>query len=98
MPVTIRDVARRLNLSHTTVSRVLSGRADISISETTRQRVEKAAKEMGYSPNRIARALVTGRTHVIAILLAELQAYHAEVVRHLQLPVLQQGYEIIISD
>src|SRR5580658_363198 len=65
--VTLRDIAKRVNLSHATVSFVLNDRRDVAIPETTRSRVLEAAKELGYQPNRAARALVMGRTRVIGI-------------------------------
>lgn len=55
MAVTIRDIAKRLNLSVGAVSRALSGYTDIA--EDTRQRIFEAAREMGYTPNRAARQL-----------------------------------------
>jgi LacI family transcriptional regulator len=66
MQVTIVDIAKRLSLSHTTVSRVLNSRTDRFISESTRAKVLAAARQMGYRPNLAARALVTGRTNRIA--------------------------------
>lgn len=63
MAVTIRDIARRLNLSVGAVSRALNGYTDIA--EDTRQRIFEAAREMGYTPNRAARQLrkqATGTT------------------------------------
>lgn len=63
MAVTIRDIAKRLNLSIGAVSRALSGYTDIA--EDTRQRIFDAAREMGYTPNRAARQLrkqTTGAT------------------------------------
>ncbi len=53
--VRIRDVAKKLNLSITTVSRALDGYDDVA--ERTRQLVIRAAQEMGYTPNRAARQL-----------------------------------------
>ncbi len=67
MPVKIRDVAKRLNLSITTVSRALDGYDDVS--EKTRQRVIKAAKEMGYVPSRSARQLRRQRTDTIGYIM-----------------------------
>jgi DNA-binding LacI/PurR family transcriptional regulator len=67
MAVTLRDIAKSLNLSHATVSFVLNERLDVAIPDTTRQRVFTAAREMGYRPNRAARALVMGRTQMIAL-------------------------------
>jgi LacI family transcriptional regulator len=50
---TIRDVAKHLNISITTVSRALDGYSDVA--ESTRILVIKTAQEMGYVPNRAAR-------------------------------------------
>lgn len=66
MAVTLRDIAKSLNLSHATVSFVLNERLDVAIPDTTRQRVFVRAREMGYRPNRAARALVMGRTQMLA--------------------------------
>lgn len=55
MPVTIRDIASKLNLSVGAVSRALSGYTDIA--EGTRRRIIETAREMGYTPNRAARQL-----------------------------------------
>lgn len=67
MPVTIRDVARRLNLSITTVSRALDGYDDVA--EGTRVLVAKTAQEMGYEPNRAARQLRRKRSDTIGYIL-----------------------------
>jgi LacI family transcriptional regulator len=64
---TIRDVAKRLNLSITTVSRALDGYSDVA--EKTRQLVVKTAQEMGYTPNRAARQLRRQRTDTIGYIL-----------------------------
>jgi LacI family transcriptional regulator len=65
--ITIHDVAKRLNLSITTVSRALDGYDDVA--EETRQRVIKAAQEMGYTPNQAARQLRRQRTDTIGYIL-----------------------------
>lgn len=67
MPVTIRDLAKKLNLSITTVSRALDGYADVSAE--TRQRVIQAAEEMGYQPSYIARNLRKRRSDSIGYIL-----------------------------
>ena len=64
---TIHDVARRLNLSITTVSRALDGYDDVA--EETRRRVVQVAKEMGYTPNRSARQLRRQRAETIGYIL-----------------------------
>jgi DNA-binding LacI/PurR family transcriptional regulator len=59
------DVARLAGVSHQTVSRVLNDHPNVR--EQTRLRVRAAIKELGYRPNRAARALVTGKTHLIGV-------------------------------
>lgn len=58
-------MARYANISGATVSRVLSGRTDLSISAETRAKVLDAAEKLGYRPNQSARALTNGRTGLI---------------------------------
>jgi len=67
MPVTIRDLARHLNLSITTVSRALDGYDDVS--EETRQRVIAAARELGYEPSYAARQLRRRRAGALGYIL-----------------------------
>ena len=85
MPVTIQDIARSLDISHTTVSRVLNARKDQFISQATRDRVWSQAREMGYRPNRAARAWVTGRTQQIALWMSSIYtAFHAHVIHEVE--------------
>lgn len=96
MAVTLRDIAKRLNLSHATVSFVLNDRRDVAIPETTRQRVLEAAKEMGYRPNRAARALVSGRTLMVGIWVPSVrQPYYAEWLDELSAAARRRDREIL---
>lgn len=67
------DVARRAGVSHQTVSRVLN--APHTVSATTRSRVNQAVSDLGYRRNSIARALASGHTGVIGVVVDEL-AFH----------------------
>lgn len=69
MAVTIKDVARKSGLSISTVSKVFNGYSDIS--EDTRQQVLKLAREMGYQPNALARALKTNRSYNLGVLFVD---------------------------
>jgi DNA-binding LacI/PurR family transcriptional regulator len=60
------DVAKLAGVSHQTVSRVLNDHPNVT--EQTRLRVRAAIAELGYRPNRAARALVTGKSHVIGVI------------------------------
>jgi LacI family transcriptional regulator len=72
--VTMADIAVRAGVSRATVSLVLNEKhAIVGIAEETRQRVLKAASELNYRPNEIARAMVTGRNPVVGFLVRESQ-------------------------
>lgn len=66
MPVTLKDVAARAGVSRSAVSRTFTEGA--SVSAKTRKKVEKAASELGYSPNALASSLTTGRTKLIGLI------------------------------
>src|SRR6478736_10200224 len=72
---TIRDVAKSAGVSLTTVSYVLSGRlgGTTRISEATQERVQTAAKELGYVPNQAARGMRRGKTDLVAIAIGDLE-------------------------
>ncbi len=79
-PATIADVAKVAGVSHMTVSRVLTGSASVKL--RTRERVEQAARELGYSPNALARGLASRRTGVIGFLASDISnLYIAELAR-----------------
>lgn len=67
--ITIKDIAKKLNLSTAAVSKALNGYDDIS--EATRILVRKTAQEMGYMPNAAARALKTKCAHNLGVLFAD---------------------------
>ncbi|MEM7376574.1 MAG: LacI family DNA-binding transcriptional regulator [Pseudomonadota bacterium] len=65
MPVTLKDVAVRAGVSRSAVSRTFTDGA--SVSEKMRRKVEKAARDLGYTPNALASSLTTGRTRLIGL-------------------------------
>jgi len=71
------DVAARAGVSRTTASFVLNDR-DVAIPTETRQRVLQAARQLGYRPHAAARALATGRTQRIGIVLNEPECFGTE--------------------
>src|SRR5258708_32081116 len=94
---TIRDLARELNVSHTTVSRVLNGKGDGFISEETRRKVMETAARMNYRPHRAARALATGRTGMIALWVEDLrQPYAVSVMNHVLNHINDPDVELVI--
>jgi DNA-binding LacI/PurR family transcriptional regulator len=65
MAVTLKEVAERAGVSRSAVSRTFTDGA--SVSEKMRRKVEKAAKDLGYSPNALASSLTPGRTKLIGL-------------------------------
>lgn len=65
---TIKDIAREAGVSVTTVSRALNGYSDVN--EKTRNRIKEIANELNYSPNALARSLVTNKTKTIGLLVS----------------------------
>lgn len=65
--VTLKDISRSLGLSITTVSRALNGFPEVN--EETRRLVSERAEAMGYSPNKFAQKLVTGRSGLVGLVL-----------------------------
>ena len=66
---TIKDIARELKISHSTVSRALSEDQKVSalVAEKTRKRVQQKATELDYSPNLMAQGFVTGKTDTLGL-------------------------------
>jgi DNA-binding LacI/PurR family transcriptional regulator len=89
MPVTTYDIAQKLGISQSTVSRVLSGVQGYRVAENTRFRVLEVARQMGYRPNSIARSLRQRRTNIVGFYsgygyLNARNAYIASVIGALQ--------------
>ncbi|HLK57156.1 MAG TPA: LacI family DNA-binding transcriptional regulator [Chthonomonadaceae bacterium] len=94
---TIRDLARELQVSHTTVSRALNGKGEGFISEETRRKVMETAARMNYRPHRVARALATGRTGMIALWVEDLrQPYAVSIMNHVLSQVNDPCVELVI--
>jgi DNA-binding LacI/PurR family transcriptional regulator len=66
MAVSLKQIAAQTNVSIATVSKVLSGREDVS--DKTRQRILKVAKDMNYRPNLLVRGIQTGKTNTIGVM------------------------------
>jgi len=79
------DIAHLVGVSQTTVSQVLRNPAASNIPEETRQRVLEAAQKLGYVPDRVARSLRTGRTHIIAAVIPDItNPFYPALVRGIQ--------------
>jgi len=81
--VTLKGLAAELGVSHTLVSRVLSGRMGTTrVSEQTRQAILKRAKELEFQPNRLAKALKQGRKGVVGVFIHHVGTAGSDLSEH----------------
>jgi len=93
--VTLKDLARELNIATSTVSRALKGSPEISA--ITRARVQKLAKELNYEPNALALSLRHSKTNTIGVILPELvHFFFSTVISGIEDIAYSNGYNIII--
>ena len=96
--VSIKDIAAQCGVSVATVSKALNNHNDIG--EETKKRVKKIAKEMGYFPNSVARALKTNKTMNIGVLFVEeahsgiTHNYFSYVLDSFKVAAEEKGYDI----
>jgi LacI family transcriptional regulator len=91
------DVARHAGVSVATVSHVLNDTRPVL--PHTRQAVLDAIDELGYTPNTLARSLVTSRTHSIGLAVSAISnPYFTEILQGVEAAALEQGYSLLIAD
>ncbi|WP_086724449.1 LacI family DNA-binding transcriptional regulator [Streptomyces carpinensis] len=94
---TMADVARSAGVSVATVSHVLNGTRPVL--PHTRQAVLDAVEELGYTPNGLARSLVTSRTRSIGLAVSAISnPYFTEILQGVESSALEHGYGLLIAD
>lgn len=98
MTVTIKDIARRAGVSTATVSKVLN-RKDTYIGDETRQKIWSLARELNYTPNSLARSLVTRKSRVLGIIVPDiLNPYFTELVKACDEAARARGYTTVVCN
>ena len=94
----LEDIAKELNVSKTLVSMVINGKGDTyGISKKTQDKVLAKAGEMEYTPNVFARALRTGKSHLIALLVADISnPFYSNIAKHIEKELASKGYNLMI--
>ena len=93
--VTLKELARLLNVSVSTVSKALSDSSEIG--EATKKRVTELANELNYKPNRIAQQLKSSQTKVIGVVVPSLiNPFFAEVVHGIETMLTENDYDMTI--
>jgi len=95
--LSIVDIANKLNISKTTVSFILNGRAkEKRISEELVERVLKFVEEVGYKPNSLAKSLRTGKSNIIGLMVENISDhFFANIARYIEDRAYKNGYKII---
>ncbi|MFH5832474.1 LacI family DNA-binding transcriptional regulator [Halalkalibaculum sp. DA384] len=94
--VTLKQIAEELGLSAMTVSRAINNKKNVD--EKTRERVLEKARSMGYTPNYVAKSLVSRKTHTIGVVIPEIShAFFPEVVRGIEEVTYSSGYHLILT-
>lgn len=94
--VSIRDVAKRARVSIATVSRAVNRIS--TVDPELARRVWKAVEEVGYVPNPQARALVSGRSHILGLIVSEItNPFFPELIQEFENLAVAQGYEVLIA-
>ena len=101
MRPTIRDVAKKLNLSITTVSRALDGYDDVA--DETRQLVIETARQMDYAPNRAARQLRRQQAETMGFVIPSLskrfdEAFYTEFIAGLGEQLSARNFDLLVSN
>lgn len=101
MPATIKDIAKKVGVNPSTVSRVINGTA--SISEETKQKIKDAMRELDYHPNSLARSLVNGSTFTIGLVIdagnsdAFSNAFFIRSVSAIEAVTQEMGFNLLIT-
>ena len=95
----LHEVARRADVSVSTVSRVLN--APEKVHAATRVRVERAIEELGYRPSRVARRLRVrhGRAHIVGLIIPDIQnPFYSDIVRGVEDVAYERDYAVILCN
>jgi len=96
MAITIKDIAKRAGVSHSTVSRAL--RVNHLVSSETAKRIRQVAQEMNYRPSAVARSLKTNRTQVLGVIVSSISdPFFGEILNGIEASAQAGGYSLFIA-
>lgn len=97
--LSIKDIALKANVSITTVSFIINGKAkEKSISDAVIKKVQQIIIDSGYKPNQIARSLRTGNSNIIGLIVEDISnSFFSRIARLIEDKAYKKGYKIIYS-
>lgn len=94
--VTLKQIADALDISAMTVSRALNNRENVD--EQTRERIVEKARELGYTPNHIAKSLVSQKTNTIGVVIPEIaHSFFAQAIQGIEEEIFDDEYQLILT-
>jgi DNA-binding LacI/PurR family transcriptional regulator len=93
-PATIKDIARQLNISISTVSRAMRNAPDVNVD--TKNAVMALSEELNYQPNRLALGLKQKQTHNIGVIVPNLDYVLSTMVKGIDEVALEAGYTVMV--
>lgn len=95
---TLTDIAKRANVSKTTVSMVLNNK-EINVSEATREKILQISNELNYIPNTVARSLSTKKTETLGVILPDIEnPFFSEMVKAIEDTAEKLNYNVILCN
>lgn len=97
MQITLKDIARMADVAESTVSRALNDKPGVS--EDTKVKILKIAKDNNYRPNQLARGLAAKKTNMIAVILSEMESPgNIAIVKSIEKIAEENDYQIILCN
>lgn len=95
MNITIKDIARELGVSYSSISRALNGKEGVS--DATRTSIVETAKRMGYQPNELARGLVNKVSKTVGVIIPDINnPFFGEIVTGITQAAKESDYDIFL--
>lgn len=94
----LEDLSRELGYSKTLISMVLNGKGNqYGISKKTQAAVLDAVAQMDYSPNKFARALRTGKSHFVGLIVADIgNPFYSKIAKNIETVLFNKGYNLMV--
>ena len=97
MGITIKDIAKKADVSVSTVSRVLNDKPDVN--EKTKKKVEKIINELNYNPNSIARGLASDKTNTIGLIIPSIDnPFFPAIAKGVEIMARKLGFSVILCN
>ncbi|RED56310.1 LacI family DNA-binding transcriptional regulator [Cohnella lupini] len=94
---TIKDIADKVGVTVTSVSRVLNNRGYIS--EMLKKRVQEAMEELNYQPNEVARSLIRKKSNIIGLIIPDVShPFFGEVTKYIEYYADKNGYKLLLCN